>query len=168
MASYVYTVIVTFLLGGLWHGIAWTFLTWGALHGIALAAVRLYKNRQPRGYKGTPWGRACRHIRHLPLRLLHLDLLQRLLDGERVGDPGPPRHPPHRPGLARDNLTLPILGVLALAAILHCLPLKLLDRSATLLGRAPFWLQGAALAALVLLIQTLSGRGSATFIYGNF
>ncbi|MBR0671407.1 MBOAT family O-acyltransferase [Neoroseomonas soli] len=30
-------VIVTMLLGGLWHGAAWTFVAWGGLHGIALA-----------------------------------------------------------------------------------------------------------------------------------
>ncbi len=26
------------LLGGLWHGAAWTFVAWGGLHGLALAA----------------------------------------------------------------------------------------------------------------------------------
>src|SRR5581483_4434035 len=30
-------VIVTMLLGGLWHGAAWTFVAWGGLHGLALA-----------------------------------------------------------------------------------------------------------------------------------
>ncbi|NMJ40196.1 MBOAT family protein [Roseomonas sp. JC162] len=30
-------VIVTMLLGGLWHGAAWTFVVWGGMHGIALA-----------------------------------------------------------------------------------------------------------------------------------
>jgi len=29
--------LATMLLGGLWHGAAWTFVAWGALHGIALA-----------------------------------------------------------------------------------------------------------------------------------
>jgi alginate O-acetyltransferase complex protein AlgI len=29
------------LLGGLWHGAAWTFLVWGLLHGIYLVAERL-------------------------------------------------------------------------------------------------------------------------------
>lgn len=30
-------VVVTMLLGGLWHGAAWTFVAWGGLHGVALA-----------------------------------------------------------------------------------------------------------------------------------
>jgi D-alanyl-lipoteichoic acid acyltransferase DltB (MBOAT superfamily) len=30
-------VIVTMLLGGLWHGASWTFVAWGGLHGAALA-----------------------------------------------------------------------------------------------------------------------------------
>jgi alginate O-acetyltransferase complex protein AlgI len=29
------------VLGGLWHGAAWTFVAWGALHGGALALERL-------------------------------------------------------------------------------------------------------------------------------
>jgi len=31
------------LLGGLWHGAAWTFVVWGALHGIYLVVERLLK-----------------------------------------------------------------------------------------------------------------------------
>ncbi len=33
-------LIATMLIGGLWHGAAWTFVIWGLLHGIGLAAVR--------------------------------------------------------------------------------------------------------------------------------
>lgn len=36
-------LIVTFLLGGLWHGATWMFVIWGALHGLALAVHRLWK-----------------------------------------------------------------------------------------------------------------------------
>lgn len=35
-------LFLTFLLGGLWHGAAWTFVLWGALHGTALAVHRLW------------------------------------------------------------------------------------------------------------------------------
>jgi hypothetical protein len=30
-------IVVTMLLGGLWHGAAWTFVVWGAYHGGLLA-----------------------------------------------------------------------------------------------------------------------------------
>ena len=168
MLSYSYTVIVTFLLGGLWHGIGWTFLTWGALHGVALATVRLYKNRQPRGKQPTRWGTIVATILtfhfvcftwiffHASSMANAWEILTRLATLTQAHS------------WSHDNLTPAILVVLACAAIAHCLPIKLLDRSANLLGSLPFWLQGAALAALVLLIQTLSGRGSATFIYGSF
>ena len=33
-------VMITMLLGGLWHGAAWTFVIWGALHGTALLIHR--------------------------------------------------------------------------------------------------------------------------------
>ena len=35
-------VIVTMLLGGLWHGTNWTFVAWGGLHGVALAVNHLW------------------------------------------------------------------------------------------------------------------------------
>jgi len=33
-------LMVTMLLGGLWHGASWTFVVWGGLHGAYLAAER--------------------------------------------------------------------------------------------------------------------------------
>ncbi|HEX6664808.1 MAG TPA: MBOAT family protein [Gaiellaceae bacterium] len=34
-------LLVTMLLGGLWHGAAWTFVAWGGIHGAGLALERL-------------------------------------------------------------------------------------------------------------------------------
>lgn len=36
-------LLITFLLGGLWHGAAWTFIFWGFLHGMALMIHRLWQ-----------------------------------------------------------------------------------------------------------------------------
>ena len=33
-------LLITFVVSGLWHGAAWTFLIWGALHGLGLIANR--------------------------------------------------------------------------------------------------------------------------------
>ena len=36
------------LLGGLWHGAAWTFVIWGGLHGAGLAVERLVRDLRAR------------------------------------------------------------------------------------------------------------------------
>ena len=33
-------LMLTMLLGGLWHGAAWTFVVWGGIHGLGLAVER--------------------------------------------------------------------------------------------------------------------------------
>ncbi|GJM32500.1 MAG: hypothetical protein DHS20C18_15010 [Saprospiraceae bacterium] len=38
-------LMITMLLGGLWHGASWVFILWGFLHGIGLALDRFLKNR---------------------------------------------------------------------------------------------------------------------------
>lgn len=37
-------LIITMLLGGLWHGASWTFVFWGALHGLALTINHLWRD----------------------------------------------------------------------------------------------------------------------------
>jgi len=38
-------LMLTMLLGGLWHGAAWTFLAWGGLHGLILCIYRALGDR---------------------------------------------------------------------------------------------------------------------------
>ena len=43
-------LMITMLLGGLWHGASWTFVVWGAYHGLLLVAYRFaggYWDRLP-------------------------------------------------------------------------------------------------------------------------
>lgn len=37
-------LVLTMVLGGLWHGANWTFIIWGLLHGLALAVHKLWMN----------------------------------------------------------------------------------------------------------------------------
>jgi D-alanyl-lipoteichoic acid acyltransferase DltB (MBOAT superfamily) len=37
-------LMITMLVGGLWHGASWTFVFWGGLHGIALVLNHLWRN----------------------------------------------------------------------------------------------------------------------------
>ena len=36
-------LFLVFLIGGLWHGAAWTFVVWGALHGVAIVIHRCWQ-----------------------------------------------------------------------------------------------------------------------------
>jgi len=39
-------LMITMLLGGLWHGANWTFVVWGGLHGLYLWGERLFTDRK--------------------------------------------------------------------------------------------------------------------------
>ena len=53
-------LLLTMLIGGLWHGAAWTFVIWGGLHGLYLAVERMLREHVWR----ERWNAA-------PLRLLY-------------------------------------------------------------------------------------------------
>ena len=38
-------LMLTMLLGGLWHGAGWTFIVWGAYHGLLLSLYRRFSHR---------------------------------------------------------------------------------------------------------------------------
>ncbi len=39
-------LMMTMLIGGLWHGAKWTFVVWGGLHGMYLVIEKLLKNQK--------------------------------------------------------------------------------------------------------------------------
>jgi len=52
-------LMITMLLGGLWHGASWTFVLWGGLHGIYLIVNYAWRGfKQRMGWRGT--GRLAR------------------------------------------------------------------------------------------------------------
>jgi D-alanyl-lipoteichoic acid acyltransferase DltB (MBOAT superfamily) len=36
-------IMITFLIGGFWHGAGWTFIIWGGIHGAALCIQRSWQ-----------------------------------------------------------------------------------------------------------------------------
>jgi D-alanyl-lipoteichoic acid acyltransferase DltB (MBOAT superfamily) len=163
LLSYGYAFLITFTLGGLWHGISWTFLIWGVLHGLALGVVfawkRVRKIPSPEWWARLLGGLITFNFVCFTWVFFRASSVENALSILR--------------GLgaltwSADNLTPVVLGVLVLAAVIHCFPPRWFEVSAGWAARAPFWVQGLAMAAVVLLIQTLAGRGSAPFVYGNF
>lgn len=161
--SYSYAFLITFTLGGLWHGISWNFLIWGVLHGLGLGVVFAWKmvRKLPSPYW---WAKALGvfltfHFVCFTWIFFRASSLENALGVLRsLG----------AMTWSAENLTPLVMGVLLIAAVIHCFPPRWFEFSAGLAARMPFWAQGLAMAGLILLIQTLAGRGSAPFVYGNF
>jgi alginate O-acetyltransferase complex protein AlgI len=161
--SYSYAFLLTMMLGGLWHGISWCFFIWGTLHGLALGVVFAWKRRRaapsPRWWPKLLGGLITFHFvcfTWIFFRAGTLPNAVAILRGLGALT------------LPLDNITPALACVLLVAAILHCLPHAWFDHATRVTAKTPFWVQGIAMAGLVLLIQTLAGRGSAPFVYGNF
>ena len=60
-------LLLTMILGGLWHGAAWTFVVWGIYHGLLLAIYRFLKPRlsKLRVYRDNSGTRLWYYIRVL-------------------------------------------------------------------------------------------------------
>lgn len=48
-------LMITMLLGGLWHGASWRFVIWGGLHGIALAVHKFFTGHTHPRLTGVAW-----------------------------------------------------------------------------------------------------------------
>ncbi len=162
-------ILITMLLGGLWHGAAWTFVAWGLYHGIGQVIGR--RRRMKRAALGLPLDPVGRGrvawARFVTFQLVCLGwlffradtlgtvwaMLMRLLDGWGEASP----------------LVTP-LALLAIAAGIgsQYLPDKWLDRvKGVFADRRPV-LQGGILGLVLLAITTLGPQGVAPFIYYRF
>ena len=153
---------ITMILGGLWHGAAWTFVAWGVYHGTLLAAERLIRGgRKPRPVDDLPLPQRALRI----LGMFHLTCLGWLLF--------------RAPDWATVQIMLGRLtdlwggafcgkrfAVLVLAcAVVHALPgFKRIGESLT---RIPAFAQGV-LAGVCMWALLLLSPGAKPFIYFRF
>jgi alginate O-acetyltransferase complex protein AlgI len=55
-------LMLTMLIGGLWHGANWTFVLWGLYHGLLLCAYRALAPNLATSLKGSFWRRGLHQI----------------------------------------------------------------------------------------------------------
>ncbi len=158
------SLVVTMVLGGLWHGATWPFAIWGLLHGAALAVTRgwqAWRGRRPE----SGWAsRAARIFFTYQFVCLTWIFFRSPTTGTALTV------------LARiGSLTFSLQNVsagLALVALVGALgqavPKNWYERGVGLFGRTPFYVQAAAMALAVMAVQLLAGRGSAPFVYTRF
>jgi alginate O-acetyltransferase complex protein AlgI len=158
-------LLLTMLLGGLWHGAAWTFVAWGAIHGTGLAVERFVRDVRPRPPRDTPLRRALGrlltfHVVCFGWIFFRADSFGRA--GQVIaqlftawGRPSP---------LVTSSVVLAILVGIGS----QYLPRRGLAAVLEGFRRLPAYGQVATLAAGVMLVDTLGPPGVAPFIYFRF
>ncbi len=184
-------LMLTMVLGGLWHGASWNFVIWGALHGGGLAITRA-------------WQRA-HHVKR-PLQAIGAPYRDPVPTPERTETPlqGMMRRMKHRwsviltfhfvclawvffkapsfahamallarfrwrnLGYTTPNLVPWVMAVLVLGFVAHFFPKNLYERIKNAFITSPAVVQGVVLAAFAYAIHFAAGAKSEPFIYGQF
>jgi D-alanyl-lipoteichoic acid acyltransferase DltB (MBOAT superfamily) len=159
-------LLLTMLIGGLWHGAAWTFVVWGGLHGAALVGERLWRERRgPSTRTETTWMRWRARI--LTFHFVCLawiffradsfgaawDMLEGLASGW---------------GEASPLVTSGVLLAIAVGIGSQYLPARIPRLVMARFSRLPVLGQATVLAFSLMLTSALGPEGVAPFIYFQF
>jgi alginate O-acetyltransferase complex protein AlgI len=160
-------LMLTMLLGGLWHGASWTFVVWGGLHGLYLAGERWIRGRT--GVAGDPAGALNRVALALVTYML-VNITWVFFRAETFE--GAARILAGMVGLATaPAAVLPTVFMIKVGVIVAgIVAIQWLMRKRTLeqvVARAPWWLTGLAAAVMLFTVITTQGSGEA-FIYFQF
>jgi hypothetical protein len=149
--------MITMVLGGLWHGAAWTFVLWGAFHGVGLVTEHALKGRI-RCPKWLKW--------LVTFNLICFGWVLFRSQGVggigtfigRLGSPGAPT-----------LLTVPVVVAIVAVIGLQLLPERPVERLQVMLAKLNPAMLGAALAVLILFVAaTVPSQGVPPFIYFRF
>jgi D-alanyl-lipoteichoic acid acyltransferase DltB (MBOAT superfamily) len=157
----VFNLMVTMLLGGLWHGANWTFVVWGGLHGAALALTRRARSRPT----AEAWWRPLLGVvvtfhfvcfAWVFFRSENFDkawaILRQLSQGTHY---------------VTHLHALP-MAVLACGLVLHWLPEVWYQRTQQRFIALPAAAQGLALGVVALVLREMSNAEAVPFVYFQF
>ncbi len=161
-------LLLTFILGGLWHGAGWTFVFWGTFHGVYLSLERVV--RQACGLPEKPsqdpplllaivgrlWIFHVVCFSWILFRSPHLYAVGNVLRGLT------------RWGGESQFFSVTAIGVLVVGFLMQFMdgtrPRRIWDQ----VNRWPLWIQAAVAAILLTLILGIGPSGVAPFIYFQF
>lgn len=159
-------LMLTMVLGGLWHGAAWTFVVWGAFHGFLLVVYHAWTARFAK-QSGVESGRWLWLRRVLMFHIVCLGwLFFRSASLTQAG---------HMLQLMATDFAWNVQATnLLVALVLFCLPLWVVQSLQVASGRltAPTEMsllpRVALYAILILMFVALGNTGGGAFIYFQF
>jgi hypothetical protein len=157
-------LMLTMLLGGLWHGAGWQFVVWGGLHGAGLAATRAWQ----RWRSASPHqGAAARAV--LILLTFHYVCFGWIFF--RAEDFGTALSVLRGLGALTGgtaNVTPMLWALLGAGLATHLIPGNVVAAAQRMMVRLPAPLQAALLVAVVIAVRLARTTDVVPFIYFQF
>ena len=166
-------LLLTMLLGGLWHGAAVRFILWGALHGAALALHKMWM-------AVVPWAKAKGEDMNIVMRLAGVLitfnlvcfgwLLFRAEDMQTVHVMLYQIFNNFNPALIPQVIEgyKAVFGLIVLGYAMHFLPEKIDIDIQNRVVNASFWWQVALMAATIWCVMQIKSSDIQPFIYFQF
>lgn len=162
-------LMLTMVLGGLWHGASWKFILWGGINGLGIVFYKLWRKISPYEHS-THWLAHFWKVFSTFMFIVFVRLYFRGEDIERInqfysqlwnnmdwGSSGQVLW------YFRDAFAVMVLGY-----VVHWLPQSLKDRIENAYYQSPIWVKVLiAVVAAVICYQTFSNESPA-FIYFQF
>ena len=161
-------LLSTMLLGGLWHGAADQFIIWGLLHGLALAAERVWRYWVPLRNpgivrKGLGWLWTFHFVCFcwIFFRATDLNVVYSILNQIGTAFHGQ---------LFYDFVAgyKYIIGCIALGYLLHFLPVRLENYAIRLVTALPLPLKALLIVIFAILVMQVKSSEIQEFIYFDF
>jgi D-alanyl-lipoteichoic acid acyltransferase DltB (MBOAT superfamily) len=159
-------LVLTFLIGGLWHGAAWTFVIWGGLHGLGLSVNHWWTQARKRfGIKPSRcwWSKAF----GIFITFHFICLAWIVFRAPSLADTWQVLRRLGAMQFGHGNLSTSILLVLLIAYLSHWLPEKFTNSFQKVWTWLPAPVQAALILSLAAGLYYVAGA-EAQFIYGNF
>jgi alginate O-acetyltransferase complex protein AlgI len=164
-------VMITMILGGIWHGASWRMALWGGLHGVGLCLTRMWWwtfGLPPKGVRAPIWRRAMGWVVTF-VSVMLARIFFRAESMETAGRMFAGLVPSGQLAeWAAPNLTPRVLVVLAVASALHFGPSDIFRWGARVFKVVPIPARAVALVGIALVIKQVADFEVQTFIYFQF
>lgn len=166
-------LLITMLLGGLWHGASISFILWGALHGVALAIHKFvmghFSSFKPLGSDMKPWRRVLGilitfHLVCFGWILFRADSMQTV--GEVLTQIFTNFHPEVFMQFVMGYKGVFILMVIGY--VMHFMPKSAENGLQAVVTRSPLLVQAVMLAVAIFVVVQFKSAGVQPFIYFQF
>ena len=162
-------LMMTMLLGGLWHGASWMFVIWGGLNGLALVFYKAW-------YKLSPWKNAkgwAVHAAAVALTLTFITFTRIWFRSDSLETANSIL------GQVTGTFTLSVIpavllgfksvfALMLLGYVVHWLPTAFKQKYRERFADLPLWAMGSVCVVVVFVTYQFAAAGSVPFIYFQF